>query len=214
MNAMTDKQSFDAIRARRGGTLSQEHVNTINAIMYPGTEPAATGEPLAWGAKVSPSFRNKVRAVAARLLCDASDLMSCMAWESGRTFSPSVKNAAGSGATGLIQFMPDTAKGLGTTVAALAAMTAEQQLDWVEKYFQPYKGKLSSLADLYMAILWPAGVGKAMEYVLWDKNSRPTTYRQNMGLDVNKDGIITKAECSAKLYAMKAEGQKPENMAA
>jgi soluble lytic murein transglycosylase-like protein len=37
--------------------------------------------------------------------------MACMAWESGRSFRPDVKNMAGSGATGLIQFMPTTAAG-------------------------------------------------------------------------------------------------------
>ena len=64
---------------------------------------------LAWGKKVDSTFRDKVFAI-----CDgfkwnrathASWLMSCMAFESGETFSPSVRNAAGSGATGLIQFM-------------------------------------------------------------------------------------------------------------
>jgi hypothetical protein len=117
---------------------------------------------------VSPEFRDKVRAISGRLGCAPDDLMSCMAWESGRSFSPSKKNMAGSGATGLIQFMPATAVALGTTTTALGALTAVQQLDWVERYFQPYKGKLATLADLYMAILWPAGVGKPMEYVLWD----------------------------------------------
>ncbi len=210
---MTDKEIFDAIRERRGKALTQADVDAINAIMYPLTGGQDHDVKLAWGAKVAPTFREKVRAIAGRLMCDPSDLMTCMAWESGRTFSPSVRNMAGSGATGLIQFMPNTAAGLGTTTAKLAAMTAEQQLDWVEKYFQPFKGKLSSLADLYMAILWPAAVGKPMEYVLWDQKTRPTTYRQNAGLDANLDGVITKAECAAKLYAMKAEGMKGENMA-
>lgn len=208
---MNDKELFDAIRERKGAPLTQADVDAINAIIGP-ARTSAPG-PLAWGAKVSPLFREKVRAISARLGNDPNDLMTCMAFESGKSFSPSKKNAAGSGATGLIQFMPATAKALGTTTAALALMTAEQQLDWVEKYFQPYKGKLSSLADLYMAILWPAAVGKPMEYVLWDKATRPTTYRQNAGLDANKDGVITKAECSAKLYAIKAEGQRPENVA-
>lgn len=209
---MTDKEIFDAIRARRGSPLTNEHVTAINVIMYPSGSTAAPSA-MAWGAKVSASFRDKVRAICARLGSDPSDLMTCMAWESGRSFSPAKKNMAGSGATGLIQFMPDTAKGLGTTVEKLAAMSAEAQLDWVEKYFQPYKGKLSTLADLYMAILWPAAVGKPLEHVLWTAATRPTTYRQNAGLDANKDGVITKAECSAKLYAMKAEGQRPENLA-
>lgn len=209
----TDKEIFDAIRNRRGQSLTQENVDAINQILYPSGLPGAFAQPLAWGAKVSPQFRVSVRGIAGRLGCAPDDLMTCMAWESGRSFSPSKKNLAGSGATGLIQFMPSTAAALETTTAALAAMTAEQQLVYVEKYFQPYKGRLSTLADLYMAILWPAGVGKPMEYVLWDKTSRPTTYRQNAGLDSNRDGSITKAECAAKLYAMKAEGLQPENIA-
>lgn len=210
---MTDKEIFDAIRERRGRGFSQEDVDTINRILHPNGLPGVEGKPLAWGAKVSPEFRDKVRAISGRLGCAPDDLMSCMAWESGRSFSPSKKNMAGSGATGLIQFMPATAKGLGTSTAALGAMTAVQQLDYVEKYFQPYKGKLNTLADLYMAILWPAGVGKPMEYVLWDARTRPTTFRQNAGLDINRDGSITKAECAAKLYAMKAEGLLPGNVA-
>lgn len=209
---LTDKQLFDAIRERRGRALTQEDVDTINRILYPAGLPGVAWRPLVWGAKVAPEFRDKVRVISGRLGCDPDDLMTCMAWESGRSFSPSKKNMAGSGATGLIQFMPATAKGLGTTTAALAGMTAVQQLDWVEKYFQPYKGKLSTLADLYMAILWPSAVGKPMEHVLWNKANRPTTYRQNAGLDINHDGAITKAECAAKLYAMKAEGQQPGNI--
>ncbi len=208
---LTDKQIFDAIRERRGSGLSQADVDAINAVLYP-IKPTTT-LPIAWGAKVSAAFRNKVREISGRLDCDPSDLMACMAWESGRSFSPSVKNMAGSGATGLIQFMPKTAISLGTTTTNLAALSAEQQLDYVERYFQPFKGKLNSLADLYMAILWPLAVGKPLEYVLWDERSKPTTYRQNSGLDTNRDGMITKAECSAKLYAMKAEGQKTENLA-
>ena len=95
------------------------------------------------------------------------NLMACMAWESAETFSPKVKNAAGSGAVGLIQFMPATARALGTTTTALAAMTVIEQLAYVKRYFQPYRGRLRTLSDLYMAILWPRGIGKAESYVLW-----------------------------------------------
>jgi hypothetical protein len=154
-----------------------------------------------------------VRAIAGRLGCRANDLMACIAWESGRTFSPSVQNMAGSGAIGLIQFMPATAAGLGTTTVRLATMSPEEQLDWVEKYFAPYRGRLATLADLYMAILWPAAVGKPVDHVLWDRSSRPTTYRQNAGLDANRDGRITKAECAVRLNAMLQEGLRPENAA-
>lgn len=168
---------------------------------------------LAWGAKVSATFKSRIIWIAETLKMPpqgADWIMGAMAWESGETFSPSVTNMAGSGATGLIQFMPSTAKGLGTTVAQLALMSAEDQLNYVYKYFAPYKGKLNSLGDVYMAILWPAGVGKPMDYVLWSKAKRPTTYRQNSGLDINKDAVITKAEAVAKVQAKLSKGlQEP-----
>lgn len=171
--------------------------------------------PLAWGAKVSAPFRAKARAIATDLGCDPSDLMSCMAWESGRSFRPDVLNMAGSGAVGLIQFMPSVAASLGTTSQALAAMTAEQQLDWVRKYFEPWKARLHSISDLYMAILWPSAIGKPDTYVLFDSadHDHPARYRQNAGLDINHDGHVTKAEASAKVIAMKAEGLRPLNVA-
>lgn len=174
---------------------------------------------IAWGAKVSRTFLDRVRWIVDDLEMGANEadgmcnLMVCISWETGRKFSPSIKNAAGSGATGLIQFMPAVAKALGTTPEKLAKMTPEDQLNYVWKYFEPYKGKLKTLSDMYMAILWPAAVGKPETYVLWEKGSKPTTYRQNAGLDVNKDGAIIKAEATAKLTAMLAEGMKEGNYA-
>ena len=183
------------------------------AALAPDPAPVAPPDPLAWGAKVTADFRKRGREIAADLGCTANDLMTCMAWESGRSFRPDVKNMAGSGATGLIQFMPATAEGLGTTVEALGRMTALEQLEWVDKYFKPHRGKLKSLADLYMAILWPVAVGKPADHVLWHKATRPTTYRQNAGLDTNKDGQITKAEAAAKVAALLDEGLRPGNAA-
>lgn len=162
---------------------------------------------LAWGAKVSPAFRDKVFEISEALQINPDHLMACMAWESNETFSPSVKNMAGSGATGLIQFMPTTARGMGTSTAALAAMTAVQQLEWVRTYFKPYSGRLVTLGDLYMAILWPRGIGKPDNYVLWSKATKPTTYAQNAGLDANRDGSITKSEAAAKVYAKLEKGR-------
>jgi hypothetical protein len=170
----------------------------------------ATRRPIAWGAKVSQVFRDRVWWIADTLTLNPDDLMSCMAWESGRTFSASVKNMAGSGATGLIQFMPTTAKTLGTTTADLAKLSAEDQLNWVYRYFRPYAGKLNSLGDVYMAILWPGAVGKPDDEPLFTDGA---AYRQNAGLDANKDHIVTKAEAAGKVYAMRAEGLRPENLA-
>lgn len=165
---------------------------------------------LAWGAKVSGVFRDKVRKIAGDLGCDPNFLMAAMAFETGGSFSPSEKNKAGSGATGLIQFMPNTAIGMGTTTAALAKMSAEDQLDFVAKYFDRQKGKLHTLEDVYMAILLPTAVGKTDNHVLFQKPS--TAYDQNKGLDLNNDGQVTKAEAAAKVRERLVEGMKPGNV--
>lgn len=166
---------------------------------------------LAFGELVSQEFRNAVYRICARNKWSsdhANWLMACMAWESNETFSPSIKNMAGSGATGLIQFMPATARGLGTTTEELAKMTAEKQLVYVENYFKPYASRIKSLSDTYMAILWPAAIGMPENSPLWDRESRPTTYRQNAGLDIDKDGTITKAEAASKVQAKLNRGLK------
>ncbi|MBN2422746.1 DUF4157 domain-containing protein, partial [Candidatus Woesearchaeota archaeon] len=168
---------------------------------------------LVYGQKVSEAFRKKVVEVSNYLGADPNHLMAIMAFESAGTFSPSVKNAAGSGATGLIQFMPSTAINLGTTTDALAKMTALEQLDYVKQYFEWKKGKLKSIDDFYMAVLWPAACGKSEDYVLFDKNSEDTkkAYNQNKGLDANNDGQITKAEASAKVRESLTDGEQLKN---
>lgn len=169
---------------------------------------------LAWGKRVSDAFIDRVLLMANRLNCDANHVMACIAFETGKTFSPKVRNAMGSGATGLIQFMPSTAAMLGTTTDKLAAMDAVTQLDYVELYFKPFTGRLRSLEDMYMAILWPAAVGKPLQHVLFN---RATTgrdhirYIQNAGLDYDGNGLITKQECAAKLLAVYEEGLRPQN---
>ena len=172
-------------------------------------------EPLAWGRvtarKHGAEFNAKVREIAERMECDPNYLMAVMAFETGETFSPKIRNAAGSGATGLIQFMPATARRLGTTTAKLASMRALDQLDYVEKYFRTATGRqMRSLSDIYMAVLWPAAVGRAESHVLFRKPSR--AYVQNRGLDGNRDGVITKAEASAKVHAKLVKGVKAERL--
>ena len=168
---------------------------------------------LAWGKKVSKPFQDRVKEVAANLQTDPCFLMACMAFESGGTFSPSIRNAAGSGAVGLIQFMPTTAQALGTTTQQLASTSAVKQLDYVEKYFIGRTGKLKTLEDVYMTILWPAAVGKLLSFVLFDKQdpNHPRRYIQNAGLDFNRDGKITKGEAANKVQRRLAEGLQPEN---
>lgn len=136
--------------------------------------------------------------------------MACMAFESAETFRPDIRNAAGSGAVGLIQFMPATARGLGTSTEALAAMSAVEQLDYVRLYFKPYAGRMRNLADVYMAILYPKAIGKPDDYVLF---ARPSiAYSQNAGLDRDGDGYITKAEAITRVQAKLTLGLLPSNL--
>ncbi len=170
------------------------------------SKPAVT--PLAWGAKVSPEFREKVRVMCGRLGCQPDHMMAAMAFESVETFSPAVRNPV-SGATGLIQFMSETARTLSTSQDRLADMTAEEQLVYVERYFQPFNGRLSTLEDVYMAILWPRAVGQANTFVLFAEGT--IQYAQNSALDADKDGEITKHETAGLVTAMLRKGLRPQN---
>ena len=91
---------------------------------------------IAWGGhkNVSKEFKKKVIAICKRLEINPNYLMSCIALETIRTFSHSIKNPLAT-ATGLIQFLESTAIKLGTTTEKLAKMTQVEQLDYVENIF-------------------------------------------------------------------------------
>ncbi len=164
----------------------------------------ALGDPrIAWGARVSAAFKAKLIEISQNIGVDPNYLISVMALETGETFSPSVRNP--SGATGLIQFLPLTAVGLGTSTADLATMTAVEQMEYVEKHFSPYKNMLTTIEDVYMAILWPAAIGKENSWVLFSKPS--VQYDRNSGLDANKDGHVTKEKAAAIVKAKLFKGR-------
>lgn len=208
MAALTDADITQRLRA-----LADE-IEARGGQPSPAPEPVPEPIGLAWGAKVSPQFRSFVRQMAVDFSPSQADwFMACMAFETGRTFSPEVKNP-NSSATGLIQFMDATAIELGTTTSKLAAMTAEKQLEYVWMYFRNRireRGPITRLTDCYMAILNPVAMGKPDNFAMWVEGSRQ--YAVNAGLDANKDHQITKAEAGAKVSALLAEGLRPENVA-
>ncbi|WP_293372446.1 transglycosylase SLT domain-containing protein [Nevskia sp.] len=188
-----------AIRRIPGFSQPKTMLSVPPIVLYP-----LRDMPIAWGMKVSSDFKRKVQEIGAELDLSPDFLMACMAFESGETFSPDIRNAAGSGATGLIQFMPSTAKGLGTSTDALARMTAVTQLDFVRKYFLPHKGRLRTLEDVYMAILYPKAIGLDVNAALFSVGTK--VYEQNKGFDRDVDGDITPAEISSKLRAAYQKG--------
>jgi hypothetical protein len=106
----------------------------------------------------------------------------------------------GIGAVGLIQFMPATAKALGTSGEALKKMSNVQQLDYVYRYLLPYKGTMKSFADVYFAVFFPAGIGKADDWVLQTKGLTPEKIAcANPLYDLNKDKKIRVGEVKQKI---------------
>ena len=140
---------------------------------------------------VTPAFLQKVNAMAERLGTKPEYLLAVMSFESG--LNPKAVNGD-SGATGLIQFLPSTARGLGTSTAALKGMSAEQQLQYVEKYFEQYKGKLGTLEGAYTAVL--SGTARP-DPTTTLFSSGTAAYSQNRGLDFNADGRITSGEATS-----------------
>lgn len=125
-----------------------------------------------------------------------------------------------SSAVGLIQFMKKTIAelnaeyGTNLTKEDYEKMTVEQQLEWVWKYFKLRMGQfkvlsLPTLEDVYMLIHWPAAVGKPLTQTMYVEGSRE--YLANRGLDVNKDGVITKAEAGGLIRTYLGEGLRAEN---
>ncbi|QTU06156.1 hypothetical protein HUT24_21095 [Pseudomonas protegens] len=165
---------------------------------------------LIWGARVSEAFRAKVIGISSGLSFDPNWLMAVMGFETGFTFSPSVRNP-GSSATGLIQFMQTTAIGLGTTTAKLARMTAVEQLDYVQKYYDAIPAsRVRNLGDAYLAVLFPPGIGRPDSYVMWQRDAGPyqREYAANSGLDRDKKGYITRGDAVAVVNNSYREGGK------
>jgi len=189
----------------RGDSHGNLWVTEIDGIRANSQQQLISNGSLAWGARVSQEFRVRTREIASNLNIDASWLMAVMGFETGYTFNPGIKNP-GSSATGLIQFTSSTAKSLGTSTTALARMSGVQQLDYVEKYFNQYKGRINNIGDCYMAVFWPAGIGKPDSYVIATSPSQ--VYNANAGLDVNRDGTITRGEAVSRVNDSYRRGQQ------
>lgn len=141
-----------------------------------------------------PDFNRKLQKVADSLGVDKAHLIAIMKAESG--MDPAAVNPQ-SGATGLIQFMPKTARALGTTTEELRTMSAVDQLDYVYRYFKMNNVRPGmDLGDLYMAVFMPAHVGKPDDYVLARQGG--ITYQQNAGLDKDRDGAITISDVKSR----------------
>jgi hypothetical protein len=109
-------------------------------------------------------------------------------------------------AVGLIQFTQAALEAIGeftggtgyaklhATKLRFAKMGEVNQLDYVKKYFEPAKDSIKSPEDIYLHVFAPKGVGKANDYVLYEKGTEE--YRQNKSVDTenDNDGKIQRSE--------------------
>lgn len=109
-------------------------------------------------------------------------------------------------AIGLIQFTQAALQAIGEFTAGtgfaklhavklrFAKMGEVNQLDYVKKYFEPAKASIKTPEDIYLHVFAPKGVGKASDYVLYEKGTEE--YRQNKSVDTenDNDGKIQRSE--------------------
>lgn len=177
------------------------------------------------------AFLSKLKSISADLQVEPNWIMAVMNSETGGTFDPQIVNKQGSSAagydgegklvkkagtpdstnaferskyraTGLIQFMPKTAKGMGTSTQALFKMDNVKQLDYVHKYFLPAKGKMKNFEDVYQFTFYPYSVGKPDTYIIGSERGLDYAKKlvQQNPLDLNHDGHLTVAEFRQFIY--------------
>lgn len=109
-------------------------------------------------------------------------------------------------AVGLIQFTQAALEAIGEFTGGsgyaklhavklrFAKMGEVNQLDYVKKYFEPAKSSIKTPEDIYLHVFAPKGVGKANDFVLYEKGTEE--YRQNKSVDTenDNDGKIQRSE--------------------
>lgn len=128
------------------------------------------------------TYINQLTTVCANLGIAVDWLVAIIGVETANTYSSTITN--GIGCVGLIQFCPghgDVA--VGSTTAQLKQMTVEQQLPYVQKYFEVQKQTFgmqwNSFADVYMTVFLPAYASKPDSFTVSQTiaNSNPYLFQ-------------------------------------
>jgi hypothetical protein len=136
------------------------------------------------------------------LSCNPLDMLAVMANQSG--VRPDAQHRT-SRATGLIQLMPKTLRGLGLVDGpdAFRRLTAVEQLPYVQKYFQPFvRHGLGSSGRLYQALFLPGTLARGSDpdtVVCGSDGPFADAYAANTDLDPFSRGTITVADLTARV---------------
>jgi len=198
--AITNLSTYFLADRERGTTLMTEVAEVAEESLY-------LIEKASYHVTDLDAFEFKVRRVSQQLDIPPEWLMAVMYMES--KFDPSIQNLRGSGATGLIQFMVPAVKDLNDRLGTeyymsdIRRMPAHVQLDLVREYLLTVReryGNYRSLTDLYLGILYPRAIGQDMCYALFAQPSQK--YKLNIGLDENKDGVVSVSDIDRRLKRM------------
>ena len=145
-------------------------------------------------------FLKAIEGLSARRDINPAQLLGLIASESG--FNAQASNA--SGATGLIQFMPMVAERMGITTEDIGKMNRSDQVGLIDQYFSMNQlPNNPSAGQLYTNVFMPSLTNKGSDYEITredDKYNNAYIYRENAGLDKNKDGIITIDEMGGRIF--------------
>jgi hypothetical protein len=144
------------------------------------------------GHRFTEENKNKITKLCQDLNLNEKGLYKCILYESSG--NPQAVNKI-SGATGIIQWTPRTARRYGTTVEKIYNMSMSEQIDLLYEYFKD-KRNLKSYKEVRLAIFSPKHMRKGVDHILADNTTKfgKKIIEQNPGLDINKDGIITIGE--------------------
>ena len=150
-------------------------------------------------------FLEAVKEVSEKRGINQSEFLGLMASES--SLDPKAVNKD-TGATGLIQFLPEVAESLGTTTDKILEMSRAEQVKLIDKYFDMNKLPDNPTAgQLKTNVLMPAYTDKDDDFELMTKFKKftdgeagnPNTFSQNKGLDYNEDGFVTVGEAGESI---------------
>lgn len=144
-------------------------------------------------AAIRNAFLQKVTSTAAFLQIDPNWLMQVMYSES--RLKASAQNVQGGRliAAGLLQWTK--ASGVSGAPQSMLQYDHLRQLDFVQQYFTPYRGRMHSYFDVYLVTFFPAAVGQPDDYVFaTNKLSASLIAQQNPAVNIVKDGKITMSE--------------------
>lgn len=146
-------------------------------------------------ASTSAAFRARLYSLAVRGGWNPDAIAAVISTES--RFNPRARSGTSS-AVGLLQWVAATARLLGTNAEALLRMTAEEQLDVVERFYQRMlPGRAPKDPAAYYLVNWGRGdlADAPDEHVVWRAGS--PEYDANRAVDRGSKGYLTVGDLKA-----------------